>query len=30
VTQRGVEVNMDSIAYIQFADPKAARCRRTP
>ncbi len=30
VTQRGIEVNMDSIAYIQFADPKAAGCRRTP
>jgi hypothetical protein len=30
VTQRGVEVKLDSIAYIKFGDPKAARCRRAP
>jgi hypothetical protein len=28
VTQRGVEVKLDSIAYIKFADSSAAACRR--
>jgi len=28
VTQRGVEVEMDSIAYIKFADPMAPQCKR--
>jgi hypothetical protein len=27
VTQRGVEVNLDSIAYIKFAEPTASRCK---
>jgi hypothetical protein len=30
VTQRGIVIGLDSIAYIAFADPKAKRCRRTP
>lgn len=29
VTQRGVEIGLDSIAYIKFADPSAAGCRPT-
>jgi len=29
VTQRGVEVGLDSIAYIKFADSSAAGCRPT-
>jgi hypothetical protein len=28
VTQRGVEVELDSIAYIKFADSMATRCKR--
>jgi hypothetical protein len=28
VTQRGVEVELDSIAYIKFADSKATQCKR--
>jgi len=27
VTQRGAEVNLDSIAYIKFADAAAAKCK---
>ena len=27
VTQRGTEVNLDSIAYIKFADAAAAKCK---
>jgi hypothetical protein len=27
VTQRGSEVNLDSIAYIKFADAAAAKCK---
>jgi hypothetical protein len=30
VTQRGVEIQLDSIAYIQFADRKRTSCRQTP
>jgi hypothetical protein len=30
VTQRGVEVTLDAIAYIKFADPNAKACRRSP
>jgi hypothetical protein len=29
VTQRGVEVKLDSIAYIKFADARTGRCRPT-
>ena len=27
VTQRGAEVDLDSIAYIKFADPASAKCK---
>lgn len=27
VTQRGVEISLDSIAYIKFADPSAGKCK---
>jgi hypothetical protein len=27
VTQRGVDIALDSIAYIQFAEPRAAKCK---
>jgi hypothetical protein len=27
VRQRGVEIELDSIAYIKFADPTATRCK---
>jgi hypothetical protein len=30
VTQRGVEVTLDSIAYIKLAVPKSAKCRSAP
>ena len=30
VTQHGIDVKLDSIAYIKFKDPKAAGCRTKP